>query len=117
MYVGEDKKLHFVDSEGADSVLPFSAKSSYNVVALEFTDSVSNGVIYYYTYNVVNRSAIKLSNTNGGSELTVRNISTDGVYSTEVNGLNTNIYLSDCTTISFEVVTRSRGINLSIEVI
>ncbi len=28
-YVGEDGKLHFVDSEGADSVLPFSSKPTY----------------------------------------------------------------------------------------
>ena len=28
VYVGEDKKLHFTDSEGADSVIPFNAMAS-----------------------------------------------------------------------------------------
>ena len=35
-YVGEDGKLHFVDSSGADTVLPFS--SGYKEVAIVFAD-------------------------------------------------------------------------------
>ena len=35
-YVGEDGKLHFVDSQGADTVLPFS--SGYKEVAIVFAD-------------------------------------------------------------------------------
>lgn len=39
VYVGEDKKLHFVNSEGADSVIPFN--SGYDILEV--------GIIYFAT--------------------------------------------------------------------
>lgn len=35
IYVGNDSKLHFVDSEGADSVLPFSSEYDYELSKME----------------------------------------------------------------------------------
>lgn len=40
IYVGDDGKLHFVDSEGADSVLPFSNKSD---LSAEYFDKLTGG--------------------------------------------------------------------------
>lgn len=37
MYVGSDKKLHFVDSEGADSVLPFSSGKDIVYIGVQAT--------------------------------------------------------------------------------
>lgn len=44
VYVGDDKKLHFVDSAGADSVLPFSNKAELqvkNLGVIAFDDSIT----------------------------------------------------------------------------
>ena len=35
VYVGEDKKLHFVNKDGADSVLPFNSRPEYFKVAIQ----------------------------------------------------------------------------------
>lgn len=49
VYVGEDKKIHFVDSEGADSVLPFNSKpinlgegTSFNVSSYDGYENFTN---------------------------------------------------------------------------
>ena len=32
VYVGDDEKIHFVDSEGADTALPFSSRSTLDLL-------------------------------------------------------------------------------------
>lgn len=64
MYVGDDEKLHFVDKDGADSVLPFNfsnnksftikIKYEYKLHAHNFTDSNNNKALtdsFIITYN------------------------------------------------------------------
>ena len=60
IYVGSDKKLHFVDKDGADSVLPFSNMKyiTYRIyndssprICVEKTDSEGNKTFYYCTYS------------------------------------------------------------------
>ena len=41
MYVGEDEKLHFVDSTGADSVLPFSSASNYGTFTFNSSGNIT----------------------------------------------------------------------------
>ena len=48
IYVGTDKKLHFVDKDGADSVLPFSSTS----LSGGYVDNFARGAEYYKDFQL-----------------------------------------------------------------
>ena len=53
MYVGSDKKIHFVDGSGADTVLNFSSSKSFKIktrVYLSTANSYNYRSCYAYTY-------------------------------------------------------------------
>ena len=55
VYVGDDEKLHFVDSAGADSVLPFSSESNYKI-----TFSVTT--MLNYSYPAISTGTLTIQN-------------------------------------------------------
>ena len=58
MYVGSDKKIHFVDGLGADSVLNFSNSVAIKATMLEGYDS-SKSDYYYLMTLYVNGTKVK----------------------------------------------------------
>lgn len=55
VYVGDDEKLHFVDSAGADSVLPFSSESNYKI-------NFSVTTMLNYSYPTISTGSITIQN-------------------------------------------------------
>ena len=72
MYVGDDEKLHFVDKDGADSVLPFS---SIEYISLQNTLTGQHGITITEDglYNIVIRDGYKQARmTLNGEQITVQ---------------------------------------------
>ena len=101
-YVGEDGNLHFIDWTGADSVLPFSSKFSFNFrlqimvkytlytgwIAPQYGWSEAKAIIQYeYIDNV--GTLTKISDTTGGATL---------------NSYNAKIAINGISVQSFEIL-------------
>ena len=101
MYVGSDKKLHFVDRAGADSVLPFNKDLDFSKFTLVKTYTGVNGAIVENTFADNKQYLIVGCAANWGSQTQMRvkltssgcsiqyllNNSINGDYSSQNGGL------------------------------
>lgn len=97
IYVGDDKKLHFVDKDGADSVLPFSSISNFTLV-LNCTGYSQRKSPSHTWYNV--NFNITITYTNGNFSCTAPGLVGGG---DEEKSKGINVYITSVTVSSFQL--------------
>lgn len=86
IYVGEDKKLHFVNGDGADSVLPFSGGARYSINYNSVTTS-SPPQLRVTVFDYMSKTTV-FTQTYTGTNMWAQTITTDWFkigYSTVTN--------------------------------